>query len=63
MKKIVRIGKVEDQDKFRREDMRRMTPNERLAMLLDMQCAYLPEWMEPIQRVATMRQDPDSQRA
>lgn len=35
IEKTVRVGKPEDQDRWRREDMLRMTPNERLQMLLD----------------------------
>ncbi len=56
MEKIVRIGKIEDQDAFRRQDMRRLTPNQRVAMLLEMQCSYWPEWRGRIARVATLRQ-------
>lgn len=59
MEKRVRIGKIEDQDRFRREDMLRMTPNERLQMLVDMQVAYFPEMKQKLKRVAQMRQLPE----
>ena len=43
MEKKIRVGKIEDQDRFRREDMLRMTPNERLQMLLDWRDSCFPD--------------------
>ncbi len=36
MKKIVRIGKIENQDNLRRDDIRKMSPNNRVDMMLKM---------------------------
>lgn len=55
MQKIVRIATVADQGNARREDVRRMTPDHRVALLLDMQRRFL-EWdRHPMLRVATVR--------
>ncbi len=53
MEKQVRIGKVEDQDRLRREDVLRMTPAERVAALLCWRDRQMPR--APIERVATTR--------
>lgn len=37
MKNIVRIGEVRDQDAWRREDIKRMSPNERVKLVLELQ--------------------------
>lgn len=56
MKKVVRIGKIEDQDEFRREDIRNMTPNARVSMLLKMQREFFDWNTNPvIQRTAKVR--------
>jgi hypothetical protein len=56
MKKIVRIGKIEDQDKFRREDIRKMSPNARVSMLIKMQRKFFDWDANPdIQRTATVK--------
>ena len=34
MKRIVRVGRIEDQDRFRRDDMAAMTPEARIDCLL-----------------------------
>jgi hypothetical protein len=53
MKKIVRITRVEEQDETRREDMRRMTPSDRMEALLKMRDRLYP--YAPLERVATIR--------
>ena len=56
MKKVVRRGKIADQDKFRREDVQNMTPDERVKMLLKMQYNYFKWDQNPkIQRIATVK--------
>jgi len=56
MKKVVRIGKIADQDKFRREDIKNMTPDERVKMLLNMQYHFFKWDQNPkIQRIATVK--------
>ena len=37
MNHTVRIGKVEDQDRWRRDDLRACTPDDRVEMLLKLQ--------------------------
>ncbi|MBN1865174.1 MAG: hypothetical protein JW808_09765 [Victivallales bacterium] len=56
MEHKVRIGKVADQDGFRREDIRRMSPDERVSMLLLMQGSFY-RWAENpgIKRTAAVR--------
>ena len=55
MKKVVRIGKIEDQDKFRRDDIRKMSPNARVSMLINMQRKFFDWDVNPnIQRTATV---------
>ncbi len=41
MEKIVRIGKISQQDEFRRDDIRKMSPDARVLMLLSMQSASM----------------------
>jgi hypothetical protein len=54
--KIVRIGKIEDQDEFRREDIRKMSPDQRVQMLLDMQAGFLNWTSNPrIERTARLK--------
>mgnify|MGYP006297358725 CR=1 FL=1 len=48
MKKVVRIGKVGDQDAWRREDVKRMSPNERVSMVLEMQDRLLSAKSKPL---------------
>ncbi len=52
MNKTVRIGKIEDQDRWRRDDLRACTPDERVAMLLQMQNKYFTGRDRRILRVA-----------
>ena len=40
MEKVVRIGKLADQDNHRRDDIRELSPNERVQMILEMQSRY-----------------------
>jgi len=51
--KTVRVGKVGDQDLFRREDMLRMSPSERIALLAGIRNRAFP--YEPLKRVAEKR--------
>ncbi len=56
MKKTVRIGKISDQDEFRRNDIRKMSPNARVIMLLSIQSAFLGWDKNPkFLRVATIK--------
>lgn len=56
MKKIIRIGKMEDQDEFRREDIRKMSPSVRVDMVLKMQSQFFKWNLNPkIERTATVR--------
>lgn len=54
MKRIVRVGTVEQQDELRRENMGRMSPDERLAMLLQWRDDCFPD-CGPIRREVTAR--------
>ena len=56
MEKIVRIGKVTDQDAVRRSDIQKLSPDERVSMVLQMQRKYL-KWDEnpSIKRVAVIK--------
>ena len=56
MEKIVRIGKVTDQDAVRRSDIQKLSPDERVSMVLQMQRKYL-NWDEnpSIKRVAVIK--------
>jgi len=56
MEKIVRIGKVTDQDAIRRSDIQKLSPDERVSMVLQMQRKYL-KWDEnpSIKRVAVIK--------
>lgn len=55
MKKIVRIGKVEDQDHWRRDDLRACTPNERVEMLLQLQNDYFAGQDQALVRTACIK--------
>ena len=56
MKKVVRIGKVADQDDFRRDDIRNMSPNDRVNMVIKMQREFFNwETNSKIKRVAKVR--------
>lgn len=56
MEKIVRIGKVTDQDAIRRDDIKKLSPDERVQMVLQMQRKYLQWDKNPtIKRVAFIR--------
>ena len=59
MEHKVRTGKVSDQDEFRRDDIRRMSPEERVNMLLEMQYLHY-NWHENprIERTASFRHLP-----
>ncbi len=56
MKKIVRIGKIENQDEFRRDDIRKMSPNNRVDMMLKMQHQFFKWNLNPkIEIIVTVR--------
>ena len=55
MKKVVRIGRVEDQDSWRREDISKMTPNQRVEHLMDMREMFIPEEKQRLERVASIQ--------
>jgi hypothetical protein len=55
VQKIVRIGTIADQDRFRREDVRRMSPSRRVRLVLGMQRQFLDWDRCPLQRVAAVR--------
>lgn len=56
MKKIVRIGKIEDQDNLRRADCAKMSPNERVDAVLQMQHDFLKWDLNPrIKRVGKLK--------
>ena len=53
IRKIVRIGTVEQQDDFRRDDMLRMSPAERMAAFIDCRNRAFP--YEALKRVVHIR--------
>ncbi len=56
MEKVVRIGKLNEQDQFRHDDLRKMTPNERVNVLLTIQANYLRWDLNPrIKRVGKLK--------
>lgn len=55
MNKTARTGTLSDQDRWRREGYRRMTPNERVQALLEFRCACFPAEMKRTERRATPR--------
>jgi len=57
MKRVVRIGKVEDQDRFRREAMRQLTPSARLEKFLEWRDICYPD-AAPIKRIASVKKVP-----
>ena len=56
MEKIVRIGKIENQDDFRRDDIRKMSPTSRVNMMLKMQYDFLKWNTNPkMERIVTIK--------
>ena len=55
MKHRVRIGTVQDQDTWRRDDIRALSPNQRVDMLLAMQSQYFNNAPRPLTRVASIK--------
>jgi len=53
IKKVVRIGSVRQQDEFRRQDVLRMSPSERIGALIDLRNRAFP--YEPLKRVSHVR--------
>ena len=55
MVKIVRIGKLEDQDAIRRADVAALSPDRRVQIMLEQQARYLRWDLNPkIQRTAKL---------
>lgn len=55
MKKTVRVGSVADQDRWRRDDVGRMTPSERVGLVFDMMAAHCGSGDGVMVRVAKVR--------
>jgi len=55
MKHIVRIGSIEDQDLWRREDLKKCTPNERVDMLLQLQENFFAGQDRTIKRIVHIK--------
>ena len=55
MKPLVRIGKIEDPDRWRRDDLRAMTPNQRVRMLLKMQESARENPLPPMERIVHIK--------
>ena len=53
MKRNIRIQRLEEQDTLRRSDMARMSPTERLDLLVRWRDRTFPD--SPLKRVATIR--------
>ncbi len=57
MKKKVRIGTVQNQDRWRRDDIQALSPNQRVDMLLKMQNQYFDSAPRPLKRVASIKRN------
>jgi len=55
MKRVARIGGLEDQDRWRRDDLRAMSPNRRVRILVEMQNQYTNNAARSLKRVVTIR--------
>jgi len=55
MKKKVRIGTVQDQDRWMRADIRALSPNQRVEMVLKMQSQYFNNAPRALKRVARIK--------
>ena len=56
MEKVVRIGKIENQDDFRRDDIRKMSPASRVNMMLKMQYDFFKWNTNPkMERIVTIK--------
>lgn len=55
MKPIVRIGKIKDQDRWRRDDLRSMSPIQRVEILEKMQDQYFGKTHRSIKPVFKIR--------
>jgi hypothetical protein len=55
MKPRVRIGTTSDQDRWRREDTRALSPDQRFDMLLRMQASFFGEACGHIRRIVKIR--------
>jgi len=53
IKKTVRIGSVQQQDEFRRQDVMRMSPSERIGALIELRNRAFP--YEPLKRIVHVR--------
>jgi hypothetical protein len=57
MKKIVRIGTIEEQDRWRRDDLRAMSPTQRVSLLLQLQNQFYGNKERRLQRVARIKRN------
>ncbi len=55
MKPIIRIGTIQDQDRWRQEDMRNCTPDERVDILLQLQENFFAGQDRTMVRIAHIR--------
>ena len=56
MVRTVRIGKLNDQDDFRRDDIRKMSPADRVHSVVELQYNYLRWDLNPsIERVGKLK--------
>lgn len=55
MKPTVRIGTINEQDQWRRDDCRALSPNQRVDMLLQMQDQYFDKAPRHIKHVVQVR--------
>ncbi len=55
LKRTVRIGTIAQQDDWRRSDLRALTPNQRVAMLLQMRNQYHADASHHLKRIARIR--------
>ena len=55
MKPTVRIGAIDKQDQWRRDDLRALSPNERVDMLLQMRDRYFDKTPRHMKRVIQIR--------
>lgn len=55
MKRTVRIGRVSDQDRWRRDDLRAMVPNQRVALLRRQQKQFFGTDSRVLQRIVRIK--------
>ena len=56
MEKVIKIGKLSDQDQFRRDGYLKMTPSQRVSAVIEMQANYLRWDLNPkIERTGKLK--------